>query len=117
MSLSTALKSVAAKIITSQGQEVTFTQETSTAFDAGKGKNVTKTTTFTGNGVVDKYKRDEIDGTVIQTGDILLVLEATDDVPVNGDTCIIDAIVYRVMGVLPVSPAGTVIIYEVQLRA
>ena len=116
MSLSTTLKRVSSTILVNMGAPVTFRQESETAFDAETGQTFTETSTFTVSGVVDTYSKDEINGTTIHNGDIKLTIEAKGHIPENGDVATIESKDYRVMNVLPVSPAGVAIIYEVQLR-
>lgn len=110
------LAAVALKLLTDKGQNVTFTRETSSAFDPQTGNNQTTSSTFTGYGAAFNYNKSEIDDTIIQKGDIRFIMEATATEPVSGDTVTIDGIIYRVMSIKPTSPAGTVVIYEAQLR-
>lgn len=107
---------VATNLLTSKGQSVVFTRKTTSIFNPVKGRNNTTTSTFSGNGAAFDYNRSEIDGEVIQRGDIRLILEATTTAPALGDTAVIDSVTYRVMNVKPTSPGGTVVMYEVQLR-
>ena len=116
MSLSSTLKKVSSNILVKFGAPVTFSQETYTSFDPENGKTVSTTSTFTVNGVVDFYSKDEVNGTTILSGDIKLIIESNGNVPTNEDVATIESIDYRVMNVLHVSPAGVAIIYEVQLR-
>lgn len=116
MSLSTSLRKVASNVITKFGVEVTFSQETSTSFAPATGIDTVTTATFTGYGVKDKYKKDEVDGKNVLNSDIKLIFEFTDTVPKIGDTCTIGSISYRVMNVTIIDPADITIIYEIQLR-
>jgi len=116
MSLSTALKGVAAKILSTQGQEITVYRETDNAFDAVLGKSQSVTSTYTLNCVVDTYDIEELDGTNVKANDIKLLTEATDNVPAIGDLVFVGSTNKRIMNVSPVSPAGINIIYEVQVR-
>jgi len=116
MTLYTSLKSVASGLLQDKGQLVTFSREVSSGFDPILGANTTSTTTFTGYGAAFDYNKTEIDSEIVKRGDIRFVMEAIDTEPVPGDTATIDSKVYRVMNVKPTSPAGTVVIYEAQLR-
>jgi len=116
MSFYSNLKSVASRILKDKGQNVTFTQETETGFNPATGVKTKTTSTFTGYGAAFDYKRMEIDGELVQKGDIRFLMEATTVIPVPGNTTVIDSIAYRVMAVKITSPAGTAVIYEVQLR-
>lgn len=110
------LKSVASNLLQSKGQQVTFSRETSTGFDGATGKDQVNMATYNGYGAAFNYNRTEIDDRLIQSSDIRFVMEATTTVPINGDTTTIDGVIYRIMSVKVVSPGGTVVIYQVQLR-
>ena len=116
MGLYSGLQTVAANLLASKGQLLTFSRDTETSFDPGPGDVQSTPSTYTGNGVALDYNKGEIDGTVVVKGDIKLILEATTTAPINGDRVTIDSIIYRVMTVKPTSPAGIVVIYEIQLR-
>lgn len=116
MSFYPGLKTVAANLLTTKGQQVAFSRVTESAYDPGTGARQTNTSTFTGYGVALNYKKSEIDGQVVQMSDIKFIMEATTTAPIIGDTTTIDGSVYRIMSVKPTSPAGTVVIYQVQLR-
>lgn len=109
------LRGVASKLLQLKGQQVTFSRETSSGFNAATGVNTTSTSTFQSYGAAFDYNSREIDGTIIQIGDIRFLMEGTTE-PKNGDTVTIDSEVYRVMSVKPLSPAGTPVVYEAQLR-
>jgi hypothetical protein len=110
------LANVAKRLLTDKGQNVTFSREVSSAFDPVTGQNQIAATTFTGNGAAFNYNKSEVDGTIVQNGDIRFLVEATATEPANDDTVTIDNIIYTVMSIKPTSPAGTVVIYELQLR-
>ena len=71
---------------------------------------------ITGVGVKLDYKNREIDGTVIQTGDARILLEATSEPPANGMTLTIAGIEWRVENWQPLEPADTVVMYTLQVR-
>lgn len=98
------------------GQSVTLTRTTVSAINGATGAHTSTTSTFTGYGAALDYMTNEIDGTRVQSGDLKLYLEATDTPPVIGDTCTIDAKLYRVLNVETLSPAGTPALYTLQLR-
>lgn len=116
MSFYDNMATTALKLLTSKGQTVTFSREVSSGFDPALGIDTTSTTTFTGKAAHLNYKNSEIDGTQVIKGDSRLILEATATVPLVSDTVTVDSIVWRVMDVEPVSPAGTVVIYKIQVR-
>lgn len=116
MTFYTGLKSVASSLLQSKGQQVTFSRKVSSGFDPVLGNNTTNTTTFTGYGAAFDYNQSELDGSIVQNGDIRFLMESTTSAPELGDTATINSVIYRVMNVKPLSPAGTVVSYEVQLR-
>lgn len=116
MALSNTLKKVASQMIKAQGQSCTYTHEEDNAFDPETGKTQSGTTTFSLNTFVDKFSRDEIDGTNVLKSDLKLIVEAKTDTPEVGDIVYVNGITYRIISVMTVSQAGTAIIYEVQVR-
>lgn len=116
--MSTAMSKAVSKAIKATGLSVvvSFTQETSTSFDGTLGVDTVSTATFTGNGVKEKYTKDEIDDTNVLSSDIKLILEKTSTAPKIGDACAIGSTSYRVMNVTPIDPGNVVINYELQLR-
>ena len=100
------MNTVADSLITDKGASLTFGRETSSAFDPVLGVNTTASSTYTGYAVATQYKRPEIDGTIIQVGDIKLILQGTATVPILGDTVTIDSLIYRVMNIESVMAAN-----------
>jgi len=107
---------IASKILKNFGQEATFTTKTTGHFDPAIGKAQTTETTFTGYGVKEAYTSREIDGTLIQAGDIKFMLENTSTTPSVSDTCSLNSIVYRIMSVDPLEPALDSVVYVLRLR-
>jgi len=68
------------------------------------------------NAVVLRYTDEQIDGTIIQRGDIRLVLD--DRVaPQIGDSCIIDGLEYSILEpIIAYNPGGVVLGWEIQCR-
>jgi len=117
MSFYSNLAVTARKLLTDKGQQVTLTRSVTAGFDPVPGIDTpAASTTITGYGAAFGYNKREIDGTLIQSGDIRFVLEATTSAPENGDTMPIDSTTYRVMNVRQVNPAGIAVLYECQLR-
>jgi hypothetical protein len=65
----------------------------------------------------DNFTFMEIDGTVIQTKDRKLLMEAKTVIPVPGDNLIIASVNHEILTVLPLDPGGIAVLYEVQARA
>lgn len=99
------------------GQDLTLTRSNASNFDAEGGEYLTAgtDTTTTVRGVVTDYRRDQIDGTLILRGDRKVLLR-DDAQPVPGDTLTVGSLVYRVISVRTVEPAGTRMLHEVQVR-
>lgn len=114
----TASRATAKRLLTSFGQSVTITGTSAEVFDpATGGYTGGGTVTITGVGARTKFKTMEIDGEAVQKGDVKLVFEGGAGVPLVGYTATLDGVVYRVMDAMPLVPAGTVVIYTLQLRA
>ena len=108
---------LAKKAFQSYGAEISFTQTSEVVSDLAKGKKIASTATFTGFGVRSEYNKREIDGTTVKSGDIKIILEATDVVPKIGDTAEINGSgVFRVMSIELIAPAEETIVYTLQLR-
>ncbi|HFV9215007.1 TPA: hypothetical protein ACIAHZ_004393 [Enterobacter roggenkampii] len=71
---------------------------------------------FIATGVKTDYAPGEIDGTVIENGDIRIVFTAEKEIKI-GDVVDIDGTAYRVVKPNPVKPAVLVLCYKAQLRA
>ena len=114
---------VADEILEEFGQAVTLTHVEPGEYVPGEG--ITNTTTIqTGTGAVIDWDARQVDGTLILIGDKRLLLSPLNTAgtvltaPVLGDT-ITDAagIVYTLVAPLKtVSPAGTAVLYDCNLR-
>jgi hypothetical protein len=105
------------------GQAVTLTSPGVKTRSTATGAVTTGTpATQTASGVVDNYSLREIDGSNVQRGDQKLYLSALNSdgdaitAPVLGSTATVNGAVWRVMEVETVSPAGTPVLYVLQLR-
>jgi len=111
------LAAVATRLLDTYGQTVTFSRQTGGTFDPVLGAySGQSATAYSGSGAAFDYNKSEIDGEIVQRGDIRLMLEAVDTRPIIGDTCTVNGAAYRVMTVMESSPAGTTTHYELQLR-
>jgi len=116
MSFYSEVAELALEVLTEFGQTITVNRETSSSFDPVLGIDTTVSSSFTGKGAAFEYKATEIDGTVVQAGDIQLYLNATSTAPLIDDRITIDSNVYEVMNVEQINPAGTPVLYILQLR-
>jgi hypothetical protein len=63
------------------------------------------------------YAQRDIDGTLIQQGDMRLYMDPTIPVtPKTGDTVLMGDEEYKVLASKPVDPAGVVVLHEAQIR-
>lgn len=87
----------------------------SAGFDEN-GDPITATPDIIVNGVgaALNYNINEIDGTVIQAGDCKLLYRG--DEPEINMAVMLSGIKWRVVAVMPLSPAGIVVMYGLQLR-
>ena len=99
------------------GQAVTITRRTSGAYAVATGIATVTSSTQRGTGAVFDWQNRDIDGTLIRTGDKRLILSAVGiTAPAVDDTVTIGGTVYTVKVVKPLAPAGTVVMYELNLR-
>lgn len=111
------LAATALRLLTKFGQTTVFTRPTGDTFDPPAGSySGGTTTTITGKGAAFEYEKSEVDGTIVQRGDLKVYFEASTIPPAQNDNCVIDSINYRVMDVEPLSPGGTDVLFIVQLR-
>jgi len=113
---STNLKGVANTLLTTYGQSVTFTRDTTTEYNtATGGVDLVNSATFTGLIHPSTYRLDEIDGQTIQVNDIKAIVYSTTE-PLLEDSVSVDSVIYRVMNIEKVQAQGVAIVYRLQLR-
>ncbi|MCK5605393.1 hypothetical protein KAR91_26110 [Candidatus Pacearchaeota archaeon] len=119
------MQSTSNKLLLGKGQAVTLTKVVPGVYDPATGAVINTETTQTGTGAVVDWNDNQIDGTLIKTGDKLLLLSplntagAALTAPEIGDK-ITDAasVVYTLVGPLStISPAGTPVLYKCNMRA
>jgi len=69
-------------------------------------------------GVKLRFKNTDIDGTLVKSGDlrILLSVEGLTVIPESTDTIMISGIDWKIIDVKPLEPAEIVVLYELQVR-
>lgn len=109
----------AAKMLAKYGEAVTISFAGTAGFDPITGEPVSPVSgnSYTAKGYPGKYNSSDIDGAVIQSNDIRLVLELIAERPERGCTALVDGTTYRVMNVQAIRKSGTDVIYICQLRA
>jgi hypothetical protein len=111
------LAATALRLLTKYGQTVVCTRtDGATYVPATQSYTGGSTTTITGKGAVFPFNKSEINGELIQTGDLIVFFEASSTAPAVDDKCTVDSVDYRVMSVEPLNPGGTVVMYTLHLR-
>jgi hypothetical protein len=124
MSFYDRLQATANRLLKGKGQSITLTKITAGTYNpATGGFTGAGTSTQTAYGAIFDYGNKNIDGTLIKQGDKQLLLSAfkTDGTaltaPVLGDTVSIGGVTYTLVEPLKeVNPAGTVVLFDVNLR-
>lgn len=108
----------AAAAIATAGQSVTLKYEADEVINKATGAITTPAsdTSVVCNGVFLKYNSQEIDGENILIDDAKLIIETVATEPDIGWTATVNSVEYQVVGVSPLEPAGTNVIYTLQLR-
>ena len=101
-------------LITRFGKDATLNRVTEGAYDPSTGTNTgASTSTQTVKAVFTDYKEMQIDGSIVQRGDRLVLVAASGiSEPLTNDE--IDG--YKVVNVKLVKPAETALLYKLQVR-
>lgn len=113
------IAATALKMVNRFGAAVTITRRTQGAYNSTTSTYAVTESTEAAMGVVENYKPREIDGTLIQAGDIKLVLAAQGitEPSINDKVTLSNGVRYTVKGAPDiVKPGDTAIIYTLQLR-
>ena len=108
-------KASADRLLTRFGQTGTLRRQTST----GTSYNPTVTNTdYACTFVVLDYANREVDGTRILATDkrVLLAKKSLAIEPTTADKLLIGGVEHKLIAVKPISPGGTTILYELQVR-
>ncbi|QKJ16616.1 hypothetical protein [Yersinia kristensenii] len=109
------MRATATRLITDNGATYQLSRGGGVEFVGGIEVDI-PLETHTAIGVISSYSPGEIDGTLIQNGDVKM--SATADVEIRiGDLIMIDGKKHRVIKPNPVKPAALLICYKPQLRA
>lgn len=112
------LQATAVRLIASKGRDMTL-KLNATAYDPDTGNATVTPTSIAAKGVVDEYSAFRIDGEIIKRGDKKVLLSpsgVTREPDPTSDILVIGGVDHRIIHVKPISPAGTVVYYEVQAR-
>lgn len=116
--LDTTMRAVAARLTATYGKAYTLKRVTST-YSASTGKTVNTETSYEVNGAPPKaYRIDQIDGTLVEDGDCMVLLAALGlaVVPRTADVLDIDGVGWRIVRVRTVWSGEMAAAYEVQVR-
>lgn len=110
------MAATATSLLTKFGQTMTLSRVSGDAHDPILGTvSGGSTTTYSPIGLFSNYSDDMIDGTRIQQGDRLLILDNTVE-PQSGDTIQVDGNEWNVIDWMAKKPSTVAIVYFVQLR-
>ena len=116
MSFYSGLAKTAKQLLKKYGQSVAISRKSGGVFDPASGTTTGEAqSAFTANGVVLDYKTALVDGSSIRAGDKRIILESG-NAPKIGDTIVTALAVGSCVNFTTLSPAGEVVIYELQVR-
>lgn len=109
----------AANLLAKFGEPVTVTFTKGVVYNpiTGEANGVSVTSTVNAVGYPSKYKTKEVDGVVIQAGDIRLILQLITPTPVIGCVVSVNGTDYRIMNIQSIRLSGQDIIFICQVRA
>jgi hypothetical protein len=116
------MQATANRLLKGKGQEITLTRQAAGAYDPATGTAAVTTTTQTAYGAMFEYGDKNIDGVLIKEGDKQLLLSALNSAgtalvaPQLNDTVTINTVVYTVVRIKPLSPAGTTVLFDCTIR-
>lgn len=109
----------AANLLAKYGEPVTVTFTNWAQYNpiTGASSGSSTTSTVTAVGYPSKYHAKDLDGVVIQAGDIRLILELITPIPVIGCFVSINGTSYRIMDIQSIRLSGQDVIFICQIRA
>lgn len=111
------IASSAQRALRKAGQSLTLTRIVPGVYDPATGSVASTGATHTGFGVALNYAQNAIDGTMILQGDQRVYLDPLiGATPQTGDILTIGAEIWNVVTSRPLSPAGIVVLHDVQVR-
>lgn len=114
----TSLQNTATRLLRDNGQVVPFAYKTGEVVNPATGQVTTPATNNTLNAfaIVRRYDNEEVNGSTVLASDLLLIINNISIEPDVAWTVTVDTKIHRVMSVRSLSPAGTNIVYYVQIR-
>lgn len=118
MSFYEDMRDVATDLIGDFGASLSVERDSEGAYDPATGVTSDSTTTFTSKGIVSSFSNSEIDGTNIKVGDLSVFVKSKPSgwVPEIRDKVTINGVEYFIVNVQPLSPGGTDLAYQIQIR-
>lgn len=115
------LAATALRLLTKHGQDITLRSTVQGAYDPTTGTSSITITDTTRKGAVFDYNlvvygNDLINNTLVQAGDKRLYLDANGVAPSLTDQVIIGGVTWSVKNIKDLSPAGTVVLYDITIR-
>ena len=117
------MQQTANKMLRGKGQAIVLTRRTAGAYDPTTGAAAVTTTVQNGYGGIFDYEDENIDGTLILSGDKKLLLSPINSAgtalvaPEVNDTVTDKALVVRtITRIKTLSPAGTTVMFDCNLR-
>lgn len=116
------MQATANRLLKGKGQSITLSRQTAGAYDPATGTAAVTVTTQTAYGAMFEYGDKNIDGVLIKEGDKQLLLSALNSAgtalvaPVLNDTVLIDSVTYTITRIKPLSPAGTTVLFDCNIR-
>lgn len=105
----------ALRLLTRFGASATLKRTSAGAYNPALGTSAETQTSLTTTACVFDYDQKYIDGTLVLAGDKYAFL-SSEQMPKQGDVLAWQSVDYTVKAVRHVAPAGTAVLYEVQLR-
>lgn len=108
---------VAIDLISEFGEDASFERTVQGIYDPESGEAFSETTTlYSGMVVPNSYQESEIDGTIIQRDDLMLLSHKMNEVPMVGDEVTLDSGSYRILNVKKTKANGADCLYTLQVR-
>lgn len=110
-----SMAATSARLIRDKGQAVVLSSPEGGTYSPATGFTPPATSSATTNGVALAYPARSVDGTTVLQGDVRLLLSPAVD-PRAYKVATFDGVAHAIVSVQPLSPAGTVLLYELQVR-
>lgn len=110
-----SMAATSARLIRDKGQVVTLSSPEGGAYSPATGLTQPAAASVATRGVALAYPARAVDGTTILQGDVRLLLSPAVD-PRAYKVATFDGVAHAIVAVQPLSPAGTVLLYELQVR-